>query len=63
MKLLRTSLHCITKICKPLVVYRIYACRYLSHDKHKQVNKPAIGLKPGTSWSQIEHSTTEPMGK
>ena len=44
---------------------------YHSHDKHKQTNKQiskhtnreAIGLKPGTTWSQVEHSTTEPMGK
>ena len=28
-----------------------------SYDKHKQT----IGPKPGTSWSQVEHSTNEPM--
>ena len=30
---------------------------------NKSTNKQAIGLKPGTSWSQVEHSTTEAMGK
>ena len=36
---------------------------YHSYDKHKQLNKQTIGFKSGTSWSQVEHSTTEPMGK
>ena len=26
-------------------------------------NKRAIGLKPGTTWSPVEHSTTAAMGK
>ena len=30
---------------------------------NKKTNKQAIGLKPGTSWSQVEHSTTAAMGK
>ena len=30
---------------------------------NKQISKQAMGLKPGTSWSQVEHSTTEAMGK
>ena len=39
-----------------------------SHDKHKRTNnkkqnKQAIGLKPETTWSQVEHSTTASMGK
>ena len=29
----------------------------------KQTNKQAIGLKPGITWSQVEHSTTVTMGK
>ena len=30
---------------------------------NKSTNKQAIGLKPGTTWSQVEHSTTAAMGK
>ena len=26
-------------------------------------NKQAIGLKPGTTWSQVEHSTNVAMSK
>ena len=32
---------------------------YHSCENHKQ----AIGLKPGTTWSQVEHSTNPAMGK
>ena len=30
---------------------------------NKLTNKQAIGLKPGTTWSHVEHSTTSAMGK
>ena len=31
---------------------------------NEQTNKLTnIGLKPGTTWSQVEHSTTAAMGK
>ena len=30
---------------------------------NKETNNQAIALKTGASWSQVEHSTTEPMGE
>ena len=30
---------------------------------NKYTNKQAIGLKPGPTWSQVEHFTTVAMGK
>ena len=36
---------------------------YTNEQTNKQTNKHAIGLKPGTTWSQVEHPTTAAMGK
>ena len=41
------------------------AGRYITPmiNTNKQTNKQAIGFKPGTSWYQVEYSTTASTGK